>query len=761
MRVLMKKISTYSRLLLVFVLLYLSSATILAQNWPIKRNIDLSSGFGDYRPNRFHTGIDLRTGGKTGEKVYAPVSGYVYRVKMAYDGYGKGLYIKGDDGFIYVFGHLSNFVEKIDIPVKNEQFAIKRYYLDKYFPQDSLRIDAGELIGYSGQTGAGAPHLHFEKRSVENIPVNPLTNGFQLEDKTKPIFTQISFQITDPKALYETGERELNYEVEKISESKYRLSKPFFIKNPTGIKVAVFDRMNPEGMKQSVYKLSLLIDGQLYYESIYDSLNFDMQRLVNLEYDSYQANNNKKNFRKLYQEYGNTYFGSGSPNGTGGIMSIENLRVGHHSGEIIAEDVSGNQAKLEFTIIQGPPGFIYAVDTTTVGKKGTTILLKPQDGFKELKIDSAVVMVNMFKSWGLATNGRVDFDKSSGEIKFFLPYQTVLTPVLRIYLFSDGCLIYDKIFNGIQKKGKKLINFSYELFNDGLYINLEVEAKLAASGRVELYDGENLLFVDTLKIIDMNRYVAFIPPDEKIKHITRIGYIMSLDPNDIPIFKESLNINLVGAEDNQVVAYGDEFKAFFNKDNFFKPMFVEIKRNRVRNQAAMSLNSDSYQILPEIFDLRKDFRIELKLATNIRRDSHSGLCWLDVKDNRWIWIDDKFENNIHTAYSSGGGYFASVIDFHKPEVSLLNLRNSMVYRNADFKVKFLLSDSLSGFQDDRSILVRIDNEWVLPEYDPESKEFIGYVREPLSNGEHHLGIEVKDRAGNIYEQYLKFKYFPR
>jgi len=42
------------------------------------------------RSGRFHVGLDLRTGGRVGARVYAPVDGYIWRVKMAYLGYGKG-----------------------------------------------------------------------------------------------------------------------------------------------------------------------------------------------------------------------------------------------------------------------------------------------------------------------------------------------------------------------------------------------------------------------------------------------------------------------------------------------------------------------------------------------------------------------------------------------------------------------------------------------------------------------------------------------
>ena len=115
-------------------------------NWPLRGSIDLSSGFGDYRSARFHAGLDLRTGGVPGSPVYAPADGYIWRVKMAYDGYGKGLYVKGTDGYIYVFGHLQRFADQLDRLVKLEQLAKKRYYIELEFPADSIKVKAGELL---------------------------------------------------------------------------------------------------------------------------------------------------------------------------------------------------------------------------------------------------------------------------------------------------------------------------------------------------------------------------------------------------------------------------------------------------------------------------------------------------------------------------------------------------------------------------------------------------------------------------------------
>ena len=98
--------------------------------WPLKSDGNLSSAFGDARSGRFHLGVDLRTGGREGLAVYAPETGYVWRIKTSYTGYGKGLYIKGRSGRIYVFGHLQSYNGEIGKYLKQRQIQDKRYYED-------------------------------------------------------------------------------------------------------------------------------------------------------------------------------------------------------------------------------------------------------------------------------------------------------------------------------------------------------------------------------------------------------------------------------------------------------------------------------------------------------------------------------------------------------------------------------------------------------------------------------------------------------
>ena len=142
--------------------------------WPLKGMTNVSSGFCDYRHQHYHGGIDISTDARKGIPVRAADSGYVMRVSTSYWGYGKAVYIKMADGRIAVYGHLSEFSSKITAYVESNQYAAKRYQQNLWPGPSEIPVKRGEIIGKTGQTGAGPPHLHFEIRTGDNRPLNPL-----------------------------------------------------------------------------------------------------------------------------------------------------------------------------------------------------------------------------------------------------------------------------------------------------------------------------------------------------------------------------------------------------------------------------------------------------------------------------------------------------------------------------------------------------------------------------------------------------------
>ena len=104
-----------------------------------------------YRWGRWHKGIDIGTGGVTGKTVVASAAGTViYRAYQsgtsASPGYGNYVIIYHGNGFCSLYAHMNS------VSVSMGQ-----------------SVSQGQTIGYSGNTGGVAPHLHFEIRKASSV----------------------------------------------------------------------------------------------------------------------------------------------------------------------------------------------------------------------------------------------------------------------------------------------------------------------------------------------------------------------------------------------------------------------------------------------------------------------------------------------------------------------------------------------------------------------------------------------------------------
>ena len=156
---------------------------------PIDIPVQLSGTFGELRKNHFHAGLDIRTRGREGLPVRSIKSGWINRLKVSLSGYGKVLYIEHNDGLVSVYAHLKKFNPRIESYLKKKQYDKKSFEIELFPGENELKVNEGEVIGYSGNTGGSfGPHLHFEIREANGqIPINPIQYGnIYVEDSRNP-----------------------------------------------------------------------------------------------------------------------------------------------------------------------------------------------------------------------------------------------------------------------------------------------------------------------------------------------------------------------------------------------------------------------------------------------------------------------------------------------------------------------------------------------------------------------------------------------
>ncbi len=305
-------------------------------NWqsPLDIPLLLSGNFAELRSNHFHAGLDIKTQGKEGFKVYAAQSGYVSRIKVSPVGYGKALYITHPDGYTSVYAHLKEYNIQIERYVRKEQYMKESFAVDIYPPKNKLTVKKGDIIAISGNTGSsGGPHLHFEIRKTSNSkPMNGLFLGFDIKDTIPPKMLHL-YAYPYSKAKASASYMARIYPLQKRGGRYKLLSKDtLMIKgNDVAFGLKVDDFLNYSSNRCGVYILNMYVDGELYHQQKYDSFSFYETRYINSLMDYHENATKHRKLYKLYKEPNNrvSIIKKAVNNGviTGKPYQVKNIRI--------------------------------------------------------------------------------------------------------------------------------------------------------------------------------------------------------------------------------------------------------------------------------------------------------------------------------------------------------------------------------------------------------------------------------------------------
>lgn len=328
---------------------------------PLGIPLVLSGTFGELRNNHFHAGIDIKTKGVEGQKIYASAEGYVSRVRVSPYGYGRALYIDHPNGYTTVYGHLQKFSPEIEKYIKEKQYEQQMYEVDLYVPADILTVEKGEVVAHSGNSGSSsAPHLHFEIReTTTEFPVNPLLFGFNIKDSRQPEMPKIAIYGFD--AARHPSENKLILNCQKKGK-EYKLSKDTILVNSDliGVAVKTFDRLNGAENKNGVFAIQMKVDDILQYDFKVDELSFDQMRYINAHCDYDEWHRNRSWYNKCYIEPNNRLMNYQESGYTG---HIETYQSTPRKIEIIIEDIAKNQSTLVFYVRKDKKGKTFSFKT--------------------------------------------------------------------------------------------------------------------------------------------------------------------------------------------------------------------------------------------------------------------------------------------------------------------------------------------------------------------------------------------------------------
>ena len=318
--------------------------------WPTTASHYMSSSFGETRTNHFHAGLDIKTWGRRGYPVVATRAGILWRLRTDPVGYGRVVYLRHKDGSFSVYAHLEHFAPKIQHLADSLRMINYQYNFDQYVSKYHMHFKQGEVIGYTGSSGAGPPHLHFELRTPEKHPFNPLLTNLGVQDHIAPIFRAISVEPLRTNSLVEGSKRIYTRHVRRLAKRSYSFG-TIRVRGAVGLGVAVYDKSDRVHNVYAAYQLYLKKGKSVYFHSRIDSFSYKNTAQLNLDRVYPLLRKTHRGFQRLYIHDGNTLpFYVQTKN-----RGIINLPPGSYHFTIVASDYWGNTSKARVHLIVEKP----------------------------------------------------------------------------------------------------------------------------------------------------------------------------------------------------------------------------------------------------------------------------------------------------------------------------------------------------------------------------------------------------------------------
>ena len=721
--------------------------------WPLKDYHLLSSAFGDYRDFHFHAGIDIRTGGKIGAPILAPSNGTVLRIRTSYWGYGKVLYFKADDGRVFVFAHMSDFAPKILRVVQNEQLVNRRYYVD--ILPEGIKVKKGELIGYSGESGIGGPHLHFEVRNSNNQAINPLICGFGVTDTISPVLKKVAFKAMNYISTVNGSNEWLILPLHYNSrDGIYTLKDTLTVDGKLGLALSVFDRMNKSGYGLGVHQIRLFLDGKLLFFSSYDSINLDETYKIDLERSSLSGKNRGGEFYKLFLERGNDLKLYIRSDGTVNTQADDSLgrKVhgrGYHQVEILVTDINGNEAKARFDLLFSRSPMLEKV-TWRKDRDRAEIRVGGTNEYEASRVYAQLSEVNRIH-WREKTSLKQD---SQGVSYFSLPNSPAIVRITAQDEFGSKSESEYIAVNQNQMPDSAgsvtvlSVRLDYALNQDNFVFHLFFDKLIPKRPDVWLEAfGCNLSPIFSRRLDDTTFYVVipFAEANEGMANLAVKGKDM-FDKEfkfDFPI-PVSVVTPLLGAE---ITSPDGIAKIQIDEDGVYENVNLIIQRKEDANRKLME--KTFYSVGMQDIPLKKGAKIWLKYPIDTQKLDKLAIYGCNRKGT-WEFIGKEIDE-VQRAIKAEMRYFSIYAlgqDTMPPTVEVLRPKTNQIFKEKRPKFTIKVQDDLSGIGDDRDVKIYLDGEWLIPEYDIDSEILQAKPHFDVSYGRHSLTVEVRDRMGN-------------
>jgi hypothetical protein len=700
--------------------------------WPTDAGSIITSTFAEYRKTHFHGGIDISTGNRTGFRVFASRDGYVARARINANGYGKMLYVRHADGFYTTYAHLRDFNTAIEGRVRHEQMERGSYIADLTFEPGELTVRKGEVIAYTGDTGVGSPHLHFEIRDPHLDFVNPmLARNFSNSDRVPPSVRMIAIRPVGPESLVDGSWTVQVRPVDQKKQGVYHVNKPVRITGGAGLEIDARDQADGTYFRQGIHSHELFVDDQLHYAVRLDRAPSGKSHQSGLYYDWELFDRGKGRFHKLYIDSPNDLHIYNPREDSAGVLRVPGLPEGEHTFRIVSTDRGGNTVEVSGVFfLHRPPVF----EVMPAPGSFRTTFFDPAGTRKAL----ISLRKGGARKWITESRG-LDPQTTSFE---FSAEGFDIAKIEAVDAWGSTSL---PRFHFLQKPAGTNGSLTVEHETTGRFVRLQIrgDGPLTSLPEITLYEGPDRRRVRA-HALAMDHYFATFVPDESFGGLRRVVVQAEVNGDAVSAFDEFEIYPLREGASGTYIIDGGRLIVSYDSSSVLGTTFVEVLKSDLGNERTYILEPSR-----TVLDDGIVVAVRSALPGGVRKGlfAHSRRGWEFLGGGDGVpggLISGRLTQTL--------GEVGVIADTVAPVISRLKVEER---RKGRVSVTFRYGDNFAGIEY-QELKMYIDGDVVIPEIDGEHRRVSYHATDPLARGSHLLTIHIRDKLGNHSEVTKEF-----
>ncbi|MFQ5607287.1 MAG: hypothetical protein ACE5GA_05020, partial [Candidatus Zixiibacteriota bacterium] len=527
-----------------------------------------------------------------------------------------------------------------------------------------------------------------------------------------------------------------------VNTKDYPTNRTFSV-SPRVIRFLVSDRI---GTKEPEYRTM--------YELLIDSLSYSEGSLAACVYEQGMANLGDKSAYVMFQRDSlDGCFSSREWRWIGRFPdAIARGLSGVYPARIEVVDASGNISTVDFSFAFGPIRPLYQLtdieDNSALVTPISRALLSDSLELFELQVVE-------FKPFGGWTQYRqADISKlKNGAYRITIADKSAAKRrrVFRLALKGrDGWGKADLIFTNAPLTSKTKIKLEHELSDRGLYVTTETSAPASVAPQIRALSASGRAIELRPVQIGARKFVAYMPPDTLLGAIVRLEAYRHSRDREAAFLVDDLHLAALSGDSGLTYRERatDVGTIFAPVGGLERPHLIHYGKAGGRKPQDRSIIAGPFEIGPQ--DFRYDYPVKIGMRPNTPYgpDVNIAICKLSKNKDKWDWFDTEHDDGVFWAETQETGVYALLIDNQAPVISRLRPGGKTPLKFRRPAVTAKIEDLLSGIWEDTLFDVRIDGEWLIPEYDAEDFMFRARPAADLATGEHELIFIVRDNAGN-------------